>query len=143
MKRSLSLALILSALLAADARVAACQQPSQSNAPQTAAKPNAHDDKIFSQVFKLVGQDVTVKLNSGKEWHGRISSIEETGFKLVEVDLGQIILITYRDTNKLYKGYSKRNVFGQRINPQSRKIAGVATMAGLLGFLLIVASQIK
>jgi hypothetical protein len=143
-KRSISLALILPTLLAVNARIAVCQQPSQSSAPQTAAKPNAHDEKIYSQVFKLgVGQDVTVKLNSGKDWHGRISSIEETGFKLVEVDLEQVILINYRDTKKVYEGYTQKNAFGQRINPHTRKISGIVIGAALVGFLLIVASQIK
>jgi small nuclear ribonucleoprotein (snRNP)-like protein len=142
-KRSLSLGLFLSALLAVNAHPAACQQPSASNAPQTAAKPNAHDEKIYNRVFKLIGQDVTVRLNGGKEWHGRVSSVEDTSFKLVEVDLGQVILISYRDTKKLYEGYTERNVLGKRINPHTRKITGYVVLAGLVGFFAILASQIK
>ena len=131
-------------MLAGNARSVLCQQPTSSNKPQSASITNAHDEKIQNQVFKLgVGQDVTVKLISGKQWHGRISSIDADSFKLVEVDLGQVILINYRETKKVYEGYTERNVLGKRINPHTQRVTGIVVLGGLLGFLLLVASQIK
>lgn len=144
MKRLLSPALILPMLFAVNAPLAAGQQPGQPNAPQPATKSNAHDEKIYSQLFKLgVGRDVTVKLNSGKEWHGRITSIEETRFKLVEVDLQQVILITYRDTRKVEEGYTEKNVFGKRIDPHTKKVSSYIVLAGVIGFFAVILSQIK
>jgi hypothetical protein len=142
MNRSL-IAVMIGFLLVAVARPATGQQTKLPNSSPNQSD-TAHDDKIFSQVFKLgVGHDVTVRLVSGKERHGRLSSIEENGFRLVEVDLEQVLLITYRETNKVYAGYTQRNVFGKRINPQTRKISRHVVLAVVLGVLALVGGRIR
>jgi len=55
------------------------------------------------------GKDVTVIMFSGVEYYGAISKIEEDGFEIAEVDLKQMVAISYADVYIVEKGYGEMN----------------------------------
>src|SRR5262249_44014970 len=70
--------------------------------------------RIFQAVKDYVqkigqGKDVTVMLFSGVEYYGAISKIESDSFEIAEVDLKQMVAISYADVYIVEKGYGEMN----------------------------------
>ena len=83
------------------------------------------------------GKDVTVILFSGVEYYGAISKIEEDSFEVAEVDLKQMVAISYADVYIVEKGYGKMNSYTgtRRKGPSMRSFwifvaVGVASTIG-------------
>jgi hypothetical protein len=55
------------------------------------------------------GKNVTVILFSGVEYYGAIGEIEPDGFEIAEVDLKQMVAISYGDVYIVEKGYGEMN----------------------------------
>jgi hypothetical protein len=55
------------------------------------------------------GKNVSVILGSGVEYYGAISKIEEDDFEIAEVDLKQMVAISYADVYMVEKGYGEMN----------------------------------
>ena len=65
---------------------------------------------VKDQVQKIgKGKDVTVMLLTGVEYYGAISEIEPDGFEIAEVDLKEMVAISYEDVYSVEKGYGKMN----------------------------------
>ena len=145
MRHPLLIILILLATLAASTRVGFCQQPNPSTASPDPSIPDAHALKIRHQLeYVGIGRDITVRLRQGRDYHGRIAAIGDNDFKIDEVDLRQVIGITYGDTKRVDRGYREKSLIGNtRRNPHTSKIVSLAAIGGLAAVILFVALSIK
>src|SRR5262245_513946 len=108
-RRYFQVAAITFALIFANSAPAYCQSP-QNNPPTVSLVQQVKD-----QVRKIgVGKDVTVILFSGVEYYGSISKIEPDSFEIAEVDLKQMIAISYADVNIVERGYSEMSSSRER-----------------------------
>src|SRR5262249_17720891 len=76
------------------------------NSPDSARRTQIVKDHV-QKLGK--GKDVTVLLLTGVEYYGAISKIEPDGFEIAEVDLKEMIAISYEDVDRVEKGYGKMN----------------------------------
>ncbi len=133
-----SLIIFLSLIIMSGNNLVGYCQNSQSGQPNEQAK------KIKNQILKIgLANDLTTATRSGESYHGTIIKIEEEYFEIVEVDLKQIIKISYSDTKKVRKGYGQKNIFGKRISPLTSVVVGVAFFGSLMGVALWGASQTR
>src|SRR5262245_9725706 len=95
-RRYFQVAAITFALIYANSAAVYCQSP-QSN-PGSAPRIQTVKDQV-QKIGK--GEDVTVILVSGVEYYGAISKLELDGFEIAEVDLKQMIAISYADVKKV------------------------------------------
>ena len=103
-RRYFQVAAINFALISANSAPAYCQSPQ--NNPASARRIQ----KVKDQVRVIgMGEDVTVILLSGVEYGGAISKIEPESFEIAEVDLKQMVAISYADVYKVEKGYGEMN----------------------------------
>jgi hypothetical protein len=110
-RRYFQVAAITFALIFANSAAVYCQSPQ--NSPASAPQIQIVKD----QVQKIgMGEDVTVILFSGVEYYGAISKIEQGSFEIAEVDLKQMVAISYADVKKVEKGYGAMNSSGKRQN---------------------------
>jgi len=103
-RRYFQVAAITFALIFAHSAPAYCQSP-QNN---PASAPQIQTVKDYVQKIGK-GEDVTVILLSGVEYYGAISKIEEDDFEIAEVDLKQMVAISYADVYMVEKGYGEMN----------------------------------
>jgi small nuclear ribonucleoprotein (snRNP)-like protein len=108
-RRYFQVAAITFALIFANSAAVYCQSPQ--NSP--ASTPRIQAVKDYVQKIGQ-GKDVTVIMFSGVEYYGAISKIEEDGFEIAEVDLKQMVAISYADVMKVGRGYSEMNSSGKR-----------------------------
>src|SRR5262247_4022632 len=108
-RRYFQVAAITFALIFANSAAVYCQSPQ--NSP--ASTPRIQTVKDYVQKIGQ-GKDVTVIMFSGVEYYGAISKIEEDGFEIAEVDLKQMVAISYADVMKVGRGYSEMNSSGRR-----------------------------
>jgi hypothetical protein len=136
--RYFQVASITFALIFANSAPAYCQPPQNNPASPSQIQT------VKDQVQKIgMGEDVTVILFSGVEYYGAISKIESDSFEIAEVDLKQMVAISYTDVMKVGKGYGPMNSStGKREKPPNGKppksrsmlilvIVGVGTTFGL------------
>ena len=137
MKNSPLITLILLAVLAADTSIGYCQQPSPPNASQDTSGPDSHALKIRHQLeFLRFGRDVTVRLRHGRDYHGRIVDTGDESFRIDEVDLRQVVIISYSDTKRIDAGYMQKSLIGNtRRNPHTSRIIAFAALGGLVVIL--------
>ena len=102
--RYFHVAAITFALIFANSATVYCQSPQ--NSP--ASTPRIQTVKDYVQKIGQ-GKDVTVIMFSGVEYYGAISKIEEDCFEIAEVDLKQMIAISYGDVYIVEKGYGEMN----------------------------------
>src|SRR5215475_6260805 len=102
--RYFHVAAITFALIFANSAAVYCQSPQ--NSP--ASTPRIQTVKDYVQKIGQ-GKDVTVILFSGVEYYGAISEIEPDGFEIAEVDLKQMVAISYADVYIVEKGYGELN----------------------------------
>src|SRR5262245_31383831 len=113
-RRYIQVAAITFALIFANSAPAYCQSPQ--NSP--ASTPRIQTVKDYVQKIGQ-GKDVTVIMFSGVEYYGAISKIEPDGFEIAEVDLKQMVAISYADVMKVGRGYSEMSSSGKRQKFQS------------------------
>jgi hypothetical protein len=102
--RYFQVAAITFALIFANSSAVYCQSPQ--NNPASASRIQTVKDQV-QKIGK--GEDVTVILLSGVEYYGAISKIEPEGFEIAEVDLKQMVAISYSDLYRVEKGYGEMN----------------------------------
>ena len=74
-----------------------------------------------------IASRVTIKLNNGNERYGSIERLDEDTFQIAEVDIKQVITVSYNDVKKVREGYGNPNQFtGKRWNPIWAKISVTA-----------------
>jgi len=84
--------------------------PAYCQSPQNNPASSSQIQIVKDQVQKIgMGEDVTVILFSGVEYYGAISKIEPDSFEVAEVDLRQMVAISYTDVMKVEKGYGPMN----------------------------------
>jgi hypothetical protein len=110
-RRYFQVAAITFALIFANSAAVYCQSPQ--NSPASAPRIQTVKDQV-QKIGK--GEDVTVILFSGVEYYGAISKIEPDGFEIAEVDLKEMVAISYADVKKVEKGYGEMNSLGKRQN---------------------------
>lgn len=103
-RRYIQVAAITFALIFANSAPAYCQSPQ--NSP--ASTPRIQTVKDYVQKIGQ-GKDVTVIMFSGVEYYGAISKIEPDGFEIAEVDLRQMVAISYADVYIVEKNYGQMN----------------------------------
>jgi hypothetical protein len=103
-RRYFQVAAITFALIFANSAAVYCQSPQ--NSP--ASTPRIQTVKDYVQKIGQ-GKDVTVIMFSGVEYYGAISKIEPDGFEIAEVDLKQMVAISYSDVHIVEKGYGEMN----------------------------------
>jgi hypothetical protein len=68
-------------------------------------------------------------LNNGNERYGSIERIDENSFQLAEVDIKQMVTISYSEVKRVRAGYGNPNQFtGKRWNPIWAKISVAAVI---------------
>jgi small nuclear ribonucleoprotein (snRNP)-like protein len=108
-RRYIQVAAITFALIFANSAAVYCQSPQNSPAPA----PRIQTVKDYVQKIGQ-GKEVTVIMFSGVEYYGAISKIEQDSFEIAEVDLKQMVAISYADVMKVGRGYSEMNSSGMR-----------------------------
>ena len=133
------------ALLCVAVVLAARHTGAQTSSATPQAAQNPQTEKMRSKVKRIGTRGkLTIKLSSGAEYHGTIIYIDEEDFKLDEVDLRQTVVVRYSDIIKVYEGYGGKSLSGRRVNPKHSAIIALATLGGLLGFLIwFTATQTK
>src|SRR5690349_4327019 len=80
--------------------------PAYCQSPQNNPGPALQIQRVKDQVQKIgVGEDATVALFSGVEYYGAISKIEPDSFEIAEIDLKQMVVVSYTEVKKVEKGY--------------------------------------
>src|SRR5262249_60809096 len=103
-RRYFQVAAITYALMIANSAAVYCQSPQNSPASERQIQ------SVKDYVQKIgQGKDVTVILFSGVEYFGAISKIEPDDFEIAEVDLKQMVAISYADVYIVEKGYGELN----------------------------------
>src|SRR5262247_1655680 len=131
-RRYFQVAAITFALIFANSAAVYCQSPQNSPASERQIQT------VKDYVQKIgQGKDVTVIMFSGVEYYGAISKIEEDNFEVAEVDLKQMVAISYADVYIVEKGYGKMNSYTgtRRKGPTMRSFwifvaVGVASTIG-------------
>ena len=103
-RRYFQVAAITFALIFANSAAVYCQSPQ--NSPDSASRIQTVKDYV-----QKIGQgkNVTAILFSGVEYYGAIGKIEPDGFEIGEVDLKQMVAISYADLYRVEKGYGDMN----------------------------------
>jgi len=132
-RRYFQVAAISFALIFANNAAVYCQSPQ--NSPASAPRIQTVKDQV-QKIGK--GEDVTVILISGVEYYGAISKIEPDSFEIAEVDLKQMVAISYADVYIVEKGYGEMNssTGTRQKGPKMRSfwilaIVGIASTVGL------------
>jgi hypothetical protein len=80
---------------------------------------------------------VTITLRGKDEHCGAIKNIEADKFLIYEVDLKQLLEISYADVKKVESGYGhSRDLYGRRIPPHKRLI-GIGVLVGLAVIIIL------
>src|SRR5262245_11325882 len=108
-RRYFQVAAITCALIYANGAAVYCQSPQHS----PASEPRIQTVKDYVQKIGQ-GKDVTVIMFSGVEYYGAISNIETDDFEIAEIDLKQMVTISYADVKKVGRGYGEMNSSGTR-----------------------------
>jgi hypothetical protein len=137
MKRS-AICVGLAFTLALMQTVAICAQAPASGATQTSPADDALTEKIKARVQKLgVRKDVTITLHDRDQHCGTIKNIDADKFLIYEVDMKQLLEISYTDVKKIESGYGHgRDINGQRISPHKHLI-GIGLIAALAVVILL------
>ena len=105
-RRYFQVAAITFALIFANIAAVYCQSPQNSPASERQIQT------VKDYVQKIgQGKDVTVILFSGVEYYGAISKIEPDSFEIAEVNLKQMVAISYADVMRVGRGYSEMRLF--------------------------------
>jgi hypothetical protein len=131
--RRLSIAILISVCLTL--------QPSfAQSASQASTQLDQHAEKVKREVEKIgIARKITVILKTGAESYGSVAQIDDTTFRIAEVDLRQEMTFEYQEVKKVRPNFGGKNyISGQRPNPLWGKIA----LVGLLGGLITLAALV-
>lgn len=93
--------------------------------------------KIKTKIENIgVREDITVKLITGKTYHGFVNKIDAEVFEMAEVDLKRNLSIRYDEVKKVESGYGEKGPLGNRVGKKGRNI-GRIILIGLAAFLTI------
>lgn len=101
--------------------------------------------KIKQRVQAMgIGENVTVRLQSGRRYYGTITDVADDVFSIAEVDLKQTMSIHYSDVRNVDKGYGRKSVFtGKRgVNPNNHWVK-VVIIGALVAVPLIIVASVK
>ncbi len=145
MKRIMTLCLIVLVTLCADTRIGFSQQTTNPTSSNGQSNPNSHAVKIRHELeFIGLGQDITVKLRHGNDYHGRLVITEDNAFKIDEVDLRRVVSVNYDDVKRIDRGYMQKSLIGgKRNNPHTSRIIMFAAIGGLAVLLLVVGANLS
>lgn len=103
-RRYFQVAAITFALIFANSAAVYCQSPQNNPASE-------RQIQIVKDYVQKIGQgkEITVIMFSGVEYYGAISKIEPDSFEIAEVDLKQMVAISYADVYIVEKGYGEMN----------------------------------
>jgi hypothetical protein len=78
-------------------------------------------------------------LRHGRDYRGRIVDTGDDSFRLDEVDLRQVVSISYSNTKRIDGGYMQKSLIGNtRRNPHTSTIIRLAALGGLAVILGVV-----
>lgn len=104
--------------------------------------PVNQSQTIKDQIEKIgIGEDATIVRNDKREFYGTIKSIEADSFQFYEVDLKQILIISYSDAAKVKKGYGSKGKGGKRYTGHRGLITSAVLFGGLFTILIIALSK--
>jgi len=101
--------------------------PDKSQSAQKTKEDRRTDEMKWKLRGLGIASRVTIKLNNGNERYGSIERLDEDTFQIAEVDIKQVITVSYNDVKKVREGYGNPNQFtGKRWNPIWAKISVTA-----------------
>ena len=115
-----------------------------SSAPAQNQTASAAAEKIRDKVTAIgLGKNVTVRLNNKDVHHGTVEAVENETFKIYEVDLKQVVEFKFAEVRKIEKGYSGRNILGQKVSPGMNHFGTVLGIAGAVLFVVFLRGALK
>jgi hypothetical protein len=88
------------------------------------------------------GKDVTIVRRDGREFYGRIESIEDDRVSIYEVDLKAKVEINFDQIKKVSKGYGNSRAWnGKRIPPKKHMIGLLIGIGAIILPIILLASQ--
>jgi hypothetical protein len=118
---------------------------SQASIPAPSQKDLERIAKVKKDLNKIgVGKTITVSRVDNRDFFGRVKSIGENDFEIVETDSKQIQIFNYLDIKNVRAGDgNNRYVGGQRKNPRSKWFVFGGSVAAILIIAVVVATQAK
>jgi hypothetical protein len=115
------------------------QTPPKSDA---ASKLAEETKKVKERILKISrGNDVTIVRRDGREFYGRIESLEDDRVSIYEVDLKAKIEIYFEEIKKVSKGYGSTRAWnGKRIPPKKRLIGLIIGIGVLILPVILIAN---
>ena len=119
--------------------------PGFAQQPQpTPQGPSAKTIKIESKIRRIgIRADATVKLLSGKTYHGFINRIDDEEFEMSEVDLKTNVVVRYDQVKKVESGYGNKGPLGNRVGKKGRRIGLIIGLAAIAIPLIIAGTAIE
>jgi hypothetical protein len=140
-RRRLIVTLLVSCALAMSniVPVLQAQTPQRSDA---ASKQAEETKNVKERILKIGrGNDVTIVRRDGREFYGRIESIEDDHVSIYEVDLKAKIEINDEQIKKASKGYGSTRAWnGKRIPPKKRLIGLIIGIGVLILPVILIAN---
>ena len=120
-------------------------RPAWGQTPATNAPLSPQAEAIKKQVEKVgLNHKLIVIMPSGDEYAGTLTKMDATEFTMAEVDLKRNIALKYDEVKKVLQGYGGKNsISGKRVHARRSLIVGVAVVGGLLGLVILAATQAK
>ncbi len=118
-------------------------QISPTNQSQTTSIKKPKQDKIKEKVEKIgIGGKITVFRSDKKKFYGKVTSLDDEGFQILEVDLKTTIDFKYSEISKITTGDGEKNLItGKRANPKKGWLYGLAIFGALFVILAVALSD--
>jgi hypothetical protein len=102
------------------------------------------EQRIKDRVSEIaIGGKLTVRKVDGREYHGRLQSVDNRDFSLREVDLQTTVTVPYIEVDRVSKDYGGRGFGGRRVNPKRARIIGIVFVAALLTIVVVAVANDK
>lgn len=112
------------------------QQPSQTPLSATAQKMKARLNQIG------IGNKLTVWKINGRDYHGRLQSIEPQTFSMQEVDLKTTETIPYVEVKNVSKNYGGKTISGHHMSYRKQWLGIAIGTAGIFGIIILAAIEL-
>lgn len=122
----------------------ACNQLAFSQTP-VSSQDAKRIEKVKKDVEKIkVGNTITVSRLDNRDFFGRVKSIGNDDFEIIETDSKQVLSFKYVDIKNVREGDgNNRYVGGQRKNPRSKWFVFGGAIAALFVIVVVAGSQTK
>ena len=89
------------------------------SAPQASTQLAQQAEQVKREVEKIgIARKITVILKTGAEYYGSVARIDNSTFRIAEVDLRQEMTFEYLEVKKVRRDYGGKNyISGKRPNP--------------------------